>query len=93
MALTATVTKKSAIKTPDNRYDISFNLILTDDAVEVINADYSCRYKTGDNVSSKLAIIITDMQNDINKYKAQKTVFNSTVLNNAVTTIQNGLTV
>ena len=92
MALIATVTKKSVIKTQDNRYDISFNLILTDDVVEVINADYSCRYRIGDNISSKLAIIGADMQKAIDTYKAQKTVFNSTALNNAVTTIQNGLT-
>jgi len=93
MALISTVTKKSVIKTPDNRYDISFNLKLTDDLVEVANADYSCRYRMGDNVSSKLAIIGADMQKVIDNYKAQKTVFNSTVLNNAVISIQNGLTV
>ena len=93
MALTATVSKKSVIKTVDNRYDISFNLKLEDDAVEVVNSDYSCRYRVGDNITAKLVIIGTAMQNDIDNYKAQKTVFNSTTLNNAVTSIQNGLTV
>ena len=91
--LIATVSKKSAIRTPDNRYDISFNLKLTDDTIEVINSDYSCRYRAGDNINAKLVIIGTDMQKAIDNYKAQKSVFNSTVLDNAVTTIQNGLTV
>ncbi len=91
MALTAIVTKKSVNKTLDGRYNISFNLNLKNDTVEALNLDYSCRYKIGENVSSKLALIIADMQKAINDYKAQKVVFNSTVLDSAVTTIQNGL--
>lgn len=91
--LTATVSKKSATKLQDNRFDITFNLKLVDEDIEVINSDYSCRYRIGDNINAKLGVIGTDMQKAIDNYKAQKVVFNSAVLANAVTNIQNGLTV
>ena len=91
--LKATVSKKASVKTIDNRYEVTFNLKLTDDDVEVLNQDFTCRHRVGDALNGKLNFIGLEMQKLINNYKSGKAVFDSTVLNNAVTTIQNKLTV
>jgi len=93
MALVATVTKKSVSKVMDKMWHILMNLILTDNSVEVINQDYSVRYRTGDSISDKTAIFINLMQYDIDKYKSEQNIFTHAQLDTAVTNVQAGLEV
>jgi hypothetical protein len=91
MTLSCVVTKKSVSYVQPKLHNITFNLILKEDTTEVLNKDFSCQFFTGDNPSTKTTQIIKDMQEIIDQYKAQKVIFDSTALNNAVTSIQGGL--
>lgn len=93
MALVAAVTKKEVTRDIVNVYNITMNMVLTDDSVEVIDRDYSIRYRSGDEVGGKISQLITQMQADIDRYKAEQTIFNAAALDTAVTTIQNGIVV
>jgi len=87
MALVATVTKAGVTKVMDKMWNISMNLALTDDSVEVINADYSVRYRTGDSVAAKESEFIALMQTDIDKYKSEKTIYDVPAFGTAVTNV------
>jgi hypothetical protein len=91
MALQAIVSKKSVSYVQPKLHNIIFNLILKEDTVEVLNKDFNCQFAQGDNVASKTAKMIEEMQNEIANYKSAKAIFDSTPLNNAVATIQGGL--
>lgn len=91
--LTATVTKKSVKYAQEKLNIITFNLIVKDNNVEVINQDFSCNYEPGDNPAQKVAKITEQMQKLIDNYKAEQVIFNATALNTAVTNIQGGLNV
>ena len=91
--LTATVTKKSVSYTNSIDFNVVFNLVLKEETSEVLNTDVSIKFDKTDTVAKKIAEVIEKMQSEINRYKSGLTVFNSTALNNAVTSIQNGLTV
>ena len=62
-----------------------------EDTTEVLNKDFSIEYRTGETPSQKTAKVIEEMQIEINNYKSAKVIFDSTALNNAVTTINGGL--
>ena len=91
MTLTAVVTKKSVTKNMDNLWNICMNMTLTDETVEVINKDYSIRYRTGDDIGAKTNQLKIQMQADINKYKAEQAIFVNAQLDTAVSTVQAGL--
>ena len=93
MALTAIVTKKSVNYAQPKLHNITFNLVLKEDVVEVLNKDVSCLFRNGDSISTKVAKITELIQEEINNYKSAKVIYDSTALDNAVTNIQNGLTV
>jgi len=92
MALTATVTKKSVTYMNTTDFNLVLNLSVMDGAVEVLNVDIPVPFDKTDSVAKKIAEVTEKMQLEINRYKSAQTVFNSTALNNAVTNIQNGLT-
>ena len=88
--MTAIVSKKS-VKYPQAKlYIITFNLVVTD-GTEVINQDFTCEYRTGENVASKVNEVKEKMQKVIDDYKLEKVVFSSVALDTAVTAIQGGL--
>ena len=92
--LTATVTKKSVRYVQEKLHNIAFNLILNDDTKipqEVINRDFSCEYRQGDNPAQKVADILDEINRVISRYKAEQQIFNSAALNNAVNSIQAGV--
>ena len=93
MALTAIVSKKSVNYAQPKLHIITFNLVLKEDTVEVLNKDISCQFAAGDTPSQKVVLITNLMQEEINNYKSAKAIFDSSILNTAVTNIQNGLTV
>ena len=91
--ITATVTKKSVTYSNAVDFNIIFNLILKEETTEVLNKDVSIHFDKTDTVPKKVAEVTGKMQEEINRYKSELAVFNSTALNNAVTSIQNALTV
>jgi hypothetical protein len=91
MALTATVAKKSVSYIQPKMHNITFNLILKEDTVEVLSKDVSIQFAEGDTPSAKVAKVMDEMQQEIDHYKSQKTIFNSPALDTAVTNIQSGL--
>lgn len=93
MTLSVTVIKKSVSKNMDKLWNISMNMTLTDETVEVINKDYSIRYRTGDNIGAKTNQLKVQMQADIDKYKAEQAIFVNAQLDTAVSTVQAGLVV
>ncbi len=93
MALTATVAKKSVQYVQPSLHSITFNLSLKEDTTEVLSKDFTIQYHAGDAPSQKVAQMVSEMQEEIDKYKSQKTIFNAAALDTAVSNIQAGLTV
>ena len=93
MTVSVTVTKKSVTKDMDKLWNVSMNMILTDETVEVINKDYSIRYRTDDDIGEKTSQLIEQMQVDIDMYKAEQAIFVNAQLDTAVSTVQAGLVV
>lgn len=91
MALTLTVTQISAVQVMTGAFNITMNLTAKDGAVEVINQDFSTIHKNGVPVTRAEAIIRENMQSAINAWKAADVVYDSAVLNNAVSRIQAAL--
>lgn len=91
MALSKSITKKSVRYGQEKLHIITFNLLVTDGATEVINQDFSCEYRQGENVSQKVAEITEKMQAAIDRYKAEQVIFNSAALDTAVNNISGGI--
>lgn len=89
--LTATVTKKSVKYVQPKLHSITFNLILKDNDIEVVNQDVSVEYRTGETPAQKVVEVTTKMQTLVDNYKSEQVIFNATALNNAVQSIQGGL--
>ncbi len=92
MALTATITKKSVTTSQKDLYAVTINLSLNDGATEVLNKDYTDKYRTGQNISTIVAKFIKTINLDIANYKEAKVIFDAAGFNTAITNIQNGLT-
>ena len=93
MALTAIVTKKSVVFVQPKLHSITFNLVLNDGAIPVLDRDISCQFAAGDTVAAKVAFVVELMQTEIDRYKAVQVIFNSAALATAVTSISNALVV
>lgn len=93
MVLEATVTKKSASKDSPGIYSISMILILTDDAVEVINKDFVQVHNSANNISVARDEIMARMQDAIDEYKENKLVYDSAMFTTAVAYINTNLVV
>jgi hypothetical protein len=91
MALTITVTKKSVTQSQEGLWLITLNLVCLDAAVEVINQDFTMKYKTGQDVEVKVKLLQEEMQDVINYYKASQVIFNHTKLATAVAYLNNNL--
>lgn len=93
MALTKTITKKSASKNIDNIIIITANLVLMDDEIEVVNQNFSQNHNPANNISVARNELLIKMQVAINKYKSNKVIYNSTVFTEAITYIDDNLEV
>lgn len=86
MALEATIIKKSATKNYGT-YIVAVNLVLTDDAVEVINQDFSQIHNPANNISVARDELLIKVQAAIDEYKENQIVYNSVAFTDAVTYI------
>jgi hypothetical protein len=91
MALTITVTKKSVSEAMPGQWTVTFNMVVEDGELEVINTDYSIDYKTGDNFDLKQVEALAKGQAIIDKYKREQTIFAATKLNTLVTYLNTNL--
>lgn len=93
MALAIQVTKGSVRLYEPSTYYITINLTITDDSVEVINQSFECNYSPGQDPEETVKTLRDKMQKAIDTYKAEKTVYDHTKLDTAVTWLNNNLTV
>jgi hypothetical protein len=89
---TITVSKKSVVRQQDKLYNITVNLSVKEGTVELINQDFSFRYRTGDAVNKTYAEVLTKMQAAINNYKAEKTLLDATAFTTVINNLQTNLT-
>jgi len=93
MALQIEVTKVSVSEQMDKLWNITLNLTCTEDSVEVINCDFSVRYRPGQDAEAKTKGLLAEMQEAINEYKGEQQIINSAQLDTAVTWLQDNLEV
>ena len=91
MALTVIVTKKEVSEQLDKLWNITLNLVCEESSVEVLNQDFSIRYRTGEDIADKEAAIQADMQNAIDEYKDEQTIYDHAKMNTLVTNLNNNL--
>lgn len=89
--LKATVTKKSVKYGQEKLHIITFNLLVTDGVIEIINQDFSCEQREGEKSNQKVAEIMEKMQIVISRYEAEQVIFNSVELDTTVSNISKGL--
>ncbi len=97
MALIIEVAKISVTEQMDKLWNITLKLRLLDDVpdpdVEVLNKNYSIRYRTGEDIADKEAKIQAMMQEDINDYKSEQVIFDHTKMDTMVTNLNSNLVV
>jgi hypothetical protein len=91
MALTILVTKKGVTQMQEGLWNITLNLVCKDSTIEVINQDFTMRYKTGQDIEIIAKGIQEEMQRVITRYKSSQVIFNHTKLNNAVAYLNSNL--
>ena len=93
MAYIINVSKVSVSETMRGMWNIVLKLTYTDGVEEVINQDFSIRYKQGQSITIKVQEIKEKMQEAINDYKAEQVIFNHAQLDAALTWLQDNLEV
>jgi len=91
MALTIEVTKVSVSEQMDKLWNITLNLKCTEDTVEVINQNFSVRYRPGQDAEAKVKKMLAEMQEAIDDYKGEQQIFDAIALDTAVTWLQSNL--
>ncbi|KKM27732.1 hypothetical protein LCGC14_1571770 [marine sediment metagenome] len=93
MALTVVVTKVSVLEHMEKLWNITLNLQILDDAVEVHNENFPIRYRTGEDIADKEAKVQAMMQEAIDDYKAEQVIFDHAKMDTMVTNLNNNLVV
>ena len=91
MALTILVIKKSVTQSQDGLWNITLNLNCKDGVPEVINQDFSVRYKTGQDIEVMVKKVQEEIQKVINYYKSSQVIFNHAKLATAITYLNTNL--
>jgi len=95
MALTATVTQIDVNSSDTDDYTITLNLKVNDGTSDVVDQDFSNKYRKFNNFDSLKEVekrFIKDMQKVIDNFKQSDTQSKSVDLATSVTNIQKGLT-
>ena len=91
MSLTVEVTKVSVTKKMDKLWYIVLKLVCLEDTEEVINYNFTIRYRMGDDIVNKVQEIKEKMQDYIDKYKGEQSIFNNAQLDTAVAWLESNL--
>lgn len=92
MALSSTVTKKSVTLLMPKLYEITFTLVLLDEAVPVLTKDFTVQYVLGSAIGAKVVQFVELMQLAITTYKAEQAIFTGPTLDAAVVSVHDALT-
>lgn len=93
MALTIQVSKVSAPESMLGLWNPTINLKIFDNEVEVLNQDFSVKYRKGEDINIKQQEFLTLMQSAIDKYKGEQQIFNHAKMDSLVTFLNNNLVV
>lgn len=88
---TIKVEKVSVSKQMDKLYSITLKLTYLDEGVELLSKNFTQRYKTGDDISLKIAEIKDEMLEEINELKVKNNILNNEQLDSAVSKLQTDL--
>lgn len=91
MALTVNVTKVNVKKVMDKLHNITLKLTCLDGEVVVINRNFTEDHRTGKPASYTANKFLLGMQEAIDAYKTEQSIFNSNALNNAIAALKNNL--
>jgi hypothetical protein len=91
MALTIEVTKISVSMQMEKLWNITINLRCLDGTTEVINKNFSVRYRNGQNIQDRIEAVLSKLQKVIDDYKIEQQIFNHSHLNNVITYLQTNL--
>lgn len=92
MALLIVVTKKKVSLQMPKLWNIMLNMVCTDATVEVINQNFSAKYRTGDNIDNKTAQLRKQMQATIDEYNVEQQIFDHAKMDDLVTYLNANLT-
>jgi len=90
--MTIQITKKSVKLVQSKLYSITLNMLYLDGAIEILNLDFTCKYRTGENVNNIIAKFQSKMQAEIDNYKAEQVIYNAATLDTAIATLKGNLT-
>ena len=91
--ITINVTKKEVITKGHKHWNIVYNLNCLDNDVEIINKDFFISYHTGDNIPNIGRDMLERMQEEIDKYKKEQQLLNTSQVDALETYLQNNLVV
>jgi len=91
MPLTILITKKSVTQSQEGLWKITLNLACKDGVPEVINQDFSVRYKTGQDIEVVVKKTQEEMQRVINFYKSSQVILNHAKLATAIIYLNSNL--
>lgn len=91
--MTIQITKKSVTRTMPKQWAVTINLKLLEGTEELFSQDFSEDYNTGGTVEETVGKFKEKMQKAIDQYKAEMQLFNHPQMDNAITSLQNNLTV
>ena len=89
--MTTNVTKKSVSQIQKDLWSITLNLTCLDGETELINKDFSEKYR-GKDINKVIEKIKTEMQTEIDKYNDEEAIFKDTNLDSEVNKINIDLT-
>ena len=92
MALSVSINKKSVTLLQEKLCSVTVTMSLKSDGTEVMNRDFSVRYRTGENIANKKAELQAKIQHAIDVYKAEQILNNAAAFANMCQQIQNDLT-
>jgi len=85
------ITKKSVKKAMPKLYSITLNLVCKEGLIEVINQDFTQKYRTGQNINDIVSKFKTEMQESIDAYKEETQIYSATQFDTAIVTLKNSL--
>lgn len=91
MAFTSTVTKQSVEQLNSNDYQIKIHVVIQEDAVTILEKDYSERYYDQTVIGDIRTALQNQIKADWDQYVAQKSIYDSTAFNNMVGQIETSL--
>ncbi len=93
MALTIQISKASAPESIPGLWNPTINLKIFDNGVEVLNKDFSVKYRKGEDINIKQQKFLVLMQSAIDKYKGEQQIFNHAKMDDLVTFLESNLVI